>query len=370
MKIGVYNPRVGTKEVGGTETFLRKMVDRIDNDIVLFTGEGKVLDDVQKMDIEVVQVPVIYKEDSVSKMISDWSPILSAEIESITMFANARRKVWDKIRSCDVISTHYYMDNILISRSVDVPTLFRFPGVKNPSLRWKAMVRFAKPDLYVCNSNSTQKRLNEWFGMECYETIYAGVDVDRFSPNTEPSHKHDEFIVLFVGRLDEGKGVKDLIDAHSKLPEKIILRIVGDGRKKDEYERYASEKLDSERYEFVGSVNHEHIHEEYRGADAFCLPSYHESFGIVVMEALASGVPVLSTKIDAISEYITDGENGFLVPPGAVDQLEKRLHDIYENDELRQYFSQKGRETAVEYSWENQSEKMRECYKKAIEVSQ
>jgi glycosyltransferase involved in cell wall biosynthesis len=364
MKIGIYNPRAGTRSAGGTETFLREIIKRCDETVELFTGEGTLLSEVAESDVTVHQIPLCYKEHRVNELIATYTPVLSAEVESVSMFINCMRSgIIDQLEACDVVSTHYYADNLLLSRVLDVPTVFRFAGIKNPSIRWRTMFAVGQADAYVANSESTAERLAEWYDTDVLETVYAGVDVEKFTPNKKPDT--DEFVVLFVGRLDDGKGIPDLIRAVRNMD--VQLRIVGDGNRRNEFESTARQHLESDRYEFIGEVPHDEVHAEYQMADLFCLPSYHESFGIVILEALACGLPVVTTDLDAITEYAEDGENALLFEPGDVSALEKAIRRLVDSEALRNRLSQSGRETALQYSWLTQTEKMTNVYRQLAE---
>lgn len=360
MKIGIYNPRVGTKSAGGTETFIREVIKRCDETVELFTGDGELLSEVEKLDASVHQIPVWYKEDKINDILATHTPVLSSEIEALTMFVNALRMgMVERLEECDVVSTHYYADNLLLSRAVDVPTVFRFAGIKNPSIRWRTMFAADQADAYVANSESTAQRLAEWYDVDVIETVYAGVDVEEFTPAKKSAT--DDFVVLFVGRLDDGKGVPDLIEAVKNV--EVQLRIVGDGNRRREFEAFARQHLETDSYEFVGEVPHNEIHSEYQMADLFCLPSYHESFGIVVLEALSCGLPVVTTNLDAIAEYAENGENALLFEPGDVSALEESIRRLLDSEDLRDHLSQSGRETALRYSWLTQTEKMTNVYR-------
>jgi glycosyltransferase involved in cell wall biosynthesis len=364
MKIGIYNPRAGTKSAGGTETFIRQIIQRCEETVELFTGEGELLSEIADLDVTVHQIPVQYKEDRVNKLLSTYTPLLSAEIEALTMFANARKTgMIDRLETCDVVSTHYYADNVLISRTIDVPTVFRFAGIKNPSIRWRTMLATDRADMYVANSQSTANRLKRWYGIDVAETVYAGVDVKQFVPSEQPAN--EELVVLFVGRLDDGKGVPDLINAVEGV--NVQLRVVGDGNRREEFEELARQRLDSDSYTFIGEVPHEKVHKEYQAADLFCLPSYHESFGIVVLEALSCGLPVVTTNLDAIVEYVDDGENALLFEPGDVSALEDTLRRLADSEDLRRQLSAAGRQTALQYSWPTQTERMIKVYRQLVE---
>lgn len=370
MKIGIYNPRVGIADAGGTETFLREMISRLqeNHEIVLYCGSGDLLEDVRDFDIKIREIEFKAKENRCNEIISNKTPLLPAEIESLTMYWNARKSnMFQKINGeVDVISTHYYIDNILLDRTVSVPTLFRFPGIKQPSIRWKGMANLAKPDIYLANSEATASRVRNWLNINVDGIVYAGVDTDQFNPDVEPAFKTDGISILYVGRLDKGKGLYELLEARSRLDYSSNLYIVGDGTIRSDLENKVKKLGIEDAVSFVGSIDHNEIQHYYSAADIFCLPSHHESLGIVNLEAMATGTPVVSTEIDAIEEYIDKGENGLLVPPKDVDELTRALERMIAKPKLRERLSSEGLKTAIQFSWDNQAEKMEDFYTNLI----
>jgi len=366
MKIGIYNPRVATARAGGTETFLREMVKRLqdDHDIVLYCGAGELLDEVDDLSVEIAQIPFASKESRLNRLLSRWTPVLPAEVESVSMYTNARRKgifsdIDDRV---DVLSTHYYLDNVLVSRRVSVPTLFRFPGIKHPSIRWKAMHRFAMSDTYLANSEATADRLRQWLDLAVDGTVYAGVDLNQFTPEATPAFEDDRVSILFVGRLDNGKGLEDLLEAQSRLGDSCRLYLVGSGTLEEVLRTRARDLGIEDAVEFIGAVPHDEVHEYYAAADIFCLPSYHEGFPVVNMEAIASGCALVSTQIDSIREQVTEGEDAILVDPGDVDALTSALERLVKDNKTRQRIAANGLETAKKYSWESQAKEMERFY--------
>ncbi len=366
MRIGIYNPRAGFSRSGGTETFLREMMKRLqdDHEVVLYCGAGDLLEEVRDLSVTVRQVPLLKKESRLNNAIASRTPVLPAEIESLSMYANARREgIFGEMNTdVDVLSTHYYLDNLLVSRTAPIPTLFRFPGIKQPSIRWKTMARLATPDAYLSNSEATAARLREWLGLEVDGTVHAGVDLEQFGPEADPAFKCDRASVLFVGRLDEGKGLFDLLKAQSQLGDATRLYLVGSGTLEDDLRESADTLGIADDVEFVGAVPHDEIHRYYAAADIFCLPSYHEGFPIVNMEALASGCALVSTQIDSIEEQVTDGETGLLVAPGDVDALANALRRVATDRDMRQRLVENGLERAEAFGWAEQAEKMSEYY--------
>lgn len=371
MKIGIYNPRVAIARAGGTETFLREMIKRLQDkhEITLYCGAGQPLDEVRSLSVDRVRIPFTEKETRLNRTLSSLTPMLPAEVESLTMYANAQRRgILNAINNrVDVLSTHYYLDSLLISRAVSVPTLFRFPGIKQPSVRWKAMQKFSDTDTYVANSEATAHRLRRWLDLNVDGTVYAGVDLDQFTPDGPAMFEDDTASILFVGRIDEGKGLRDLIEAQSRLGDVTRLYLVGQGTIESEL-RWLVQQYDIENVvQFLGAVPHSEIQEYYTAADIFCLPSYHEGFPVVNMEAMASGCAVVSTQIDSIREQITNGENGLLVEPGDIDGLTTALRRVATDTDLRTRLAEAGLRTAPKFSWASQAAEMEAMYERTAQ---
>jgi len=372
MNIGVYSPRVGFATSGGTETVVRELVKRLteQHDVTIYTGNGELLREVARMDATIVQIPLLRKEDTWNRHLQSITPALSAEIESLTMFRQLRRTgVIDQLENEDVLSTHYYLDNILLSRYVDVPSLFHIPGIKQRSIRWRTMARLAQPESYLATSEATKNRAETWLNITVDGIVYPGVDIEQFSPDVEPAFECDDPVIMYVGRLQEGKGVADLIDAHGRLDMNTQLYIVGNGPGKEGLENRVKKRGTEQRVTFTGAIQHEEIHHYFAACDVFCLPSYHEGFPVVNLEALASGKPIVSTTIDAIQEQISDGENGYLVEPGDVDELRDALTRLVQDSEQREAFGEESRKRASQFTWNRQAEILEGHYERITGIS-
>jgi glycosyltransferase involved in cell wall biosynthesis len=158
-------------------------------------------------------------------------------------------------------------------------------------------------------------------------------------------HKH---VILSVGRLIHLKGYKLLIAAWSKLPKKItgncILRIAGTGPLREDLEKQVR-KAGLESVEFIGFVEYDNLPLLYRDADVFILPSLEDTWGFVVNEAMASGLPVLCSKYAHAREMINEGENGYLFDPLALDDIASKILTLYERRSEWKEMGRRGRET-------------------------
>jgi glycosyltransferase involved in cell wall biosynthesis len=211
-------------------------------------------------------------------------------------------------------------------------------------------------DGFGCYSKATMVFLNKAFAISAIKMfqIPQCVDNNHFkisckTPNhgmlTSSEHKH---IILSVGRLIHLKGYKLLIAAWSKLTPKVarncILRIAGTGPLREDLEEQARKAgLDS--VEFVGFVEYDNLPLLYCDADIFILPSLEETWGFVVNEAMASGLPVLCSKYAHAREMVNEGENGYLFDPLSADDTILKINTLFERRSEWKEMGRRGRET-------------------------
>ncbi len=151
------------------------------------------------------------------------------------------------------------------------------------------------------------------------------------------------------------------------FPESRLL-VVGPGtRLRKRYERWV-EKVGLEDVVFVGGVSQEDVPRYFQTADIYCAPATsRESFGIVLLEAMALGKPVVATNIPGYSSVATDGEDSLLVPPRDYNRLAEALLRMMGDEALRKEIGTRGRATAERYSWDIVAERVIECYLRAID---
>ncbi len=188
-----------------------------------------------------------------------------------------------------------------------------------------------------------------------YQIVPNGIDVERFERRMPrpaalaEGRRH----VLFVGRLEPRKGVAHLIAAMKEVQDRrpgARLTIAGDGPERSALERLArSMAIDAV---FLGDVGDADLPALYQWSDVACSPAIGgESFGIVLLEALAAGTPVIATRIEGYEYVVGGAECGALVPPGDVDALAVAIAHLLADDEARHTASRQGVELAREYDW-------------------
>ncbi len=197
------------------------------------------------------------------------------------------------------------------------------------------------------------------------EVIYNGVDIERFHPGNRALYREEvrnkyalndgDFVILFVGSGFERKGVKYLLSAVELIKEPLTVLIVGRGP-----ESKFAKFVKKQRVIFCGPQGD--IHKYYAASDIFVFPTSYEPFGNVHLEALASGLPVITTRLSGASEIIRDNVQGFVVDrPEDIRNIAEGIRLLMNGDERRR-MSLEARRLSEQFSFEGYIAKMLELY--------
>lgn len=197
--------------------------------------------------------------------------------------------------------------------------------------------------------------------------FYNGVDNVYFHTNNKPPER-DKVIILCVARLIGRKGQHNLIEAFSKVKEmgvgkEIKLMLVGTGDCEDDLHQMANTLDLSDQVLFTGFVPREEMPGIYQQADIFVLPSQNEGMSIALLEAMASGLPVLVTNTGGTEELVENNVNGFILEWEDVERLAELLLMLVRDDALRQRLGSASRTKAERYSWEEVSKSYLDLFK-------
>jgi rhamnosyl/mannosyltransferase len=199
--------------------------------------------------------------------------------------------------------------------------------------------------------------------------IPYGIDGASFDTPTRSEvqairQKYGPRIVLAVGRLIYYKGFNVLLDAMTQIDGAAV--IAGDGPLREELERETRQRALQDRVHWLGDVHNDDLRPFYAAADVFVLPSIarSEAFGIVQIEAMASGVPVVNTSLDSgVPEVSQDGITGLTVPPGDASALAKAINRLLSDPDLRGVLGRAGRKRALaEFSTVVMANRINELY--------
>lgn len=192
------------------------------------------------------------------------------------------------------------------------------------------------------------------------EPVSNGVDLKNFKPGQ--MSKHEKPTVLYIGRIDPEKKVGTVIEAFNKIDECLNARllIVGDGVDKERLEKmYKSPNI-----KFLGRVTPPELYNIYRMGDVFATASEIETQGIVLIEAAATGLPLIAVDAGAVKEVCQDGINGRLIKPGDVDGMARAMEEILMDDKKRAQMSKKSLEIAEAHSLDKTLDKFEQIYQK------
>jgi len=191
-----------------------------------------------------------------------------------------------------------------------------------------------------------------------------------------PFRKKPRKRILFVGRLIEVKGVEDLLHAFSKIRKHhpdAELHIVGDGPLRHDLEKLAQELGVAQSVVFKGYLTGEALQKEYLEASVFVLPSkpdrigQTETLGVVNIEALSYGLPVVASRLGGIPDVIQDGKTGLLFPPGNVEELAQKILQILDSPALAERLVRVGQAHIREhYAWPKIIERLETLYREAL----
>jgi len=213
-----------------------------------------------------------------------------------------------------------------------------------------------------------------------FSQVTFGVNIQKFQPlitNRDLRDGNNSRMILFVGGLDRQhyfKGVDNLLTAFSLLSDKYPqtkLMIVGQGDLEEHYHETARDLKINDRVIFKHNVDNQELVSCYQQADVLVLPSINQSeaFGIVLLEAMACGKPVIASNLPGVRGVFKNGEQGLLIKPNDIDDLKEKLSRIISNDKLAQRLGQSARELVEKnYTWEKAADKLNIIYYRAKNI--
>jgi len=226
-----------------------------------------------------------------------------------------------------------------------------------------------KVDLYACTSTKLIEKLKDQNYSSKFALVQWGVNPSIFHPNIKPiKNKKDNFIFLFVGTLCKRKGVEYLIKAFCQLNLKyknIELLLVGGGAPSTI--KYFKELVGQSKIRFIGSVAPAVVPKYLTYIDVFVLPSLGEPFGLVNLEAMACGKPVISTNAGGVPDYFKDKEIGFLVEPADIDGLFNAMEKFLIDSSLAQKMGKQAYQHVVKnFTWDMTAKKIIKAYRSLL----
>ena len=258
------------------------------------------------------------------------------------------------------------------SRAVNVATFHAFYKRSFGYWFWKPLCRRYYNMLHgkIAVSEPAKRFVSRYFPGE-YRVIPHGVDVQRFCADVPPIEEFcdGKLNILFVSRLEGRKGVRYLLQAYKMIkadfPQSRLI-LVGPGNKSRYDDWVKAVKLKD--VVFVGYTSFDELPRYYRTADIFCVPAVgRESFGIVLLEAMAAGKPIIASDIDGYASVLSHGVDGLLSPPKDVRTLYHALGSLMSDSDLRQRMGARGRSKVEELTWASIAQRTVDYYQEVLE---
>jgi len=254
-----------------------------------------------------------------------------------------------------------------LSNSVNVATFHAFGGFSPAYTIGSRLMRPSIRKIHgrIAVSAAARHFVDRFFPGD-YKVIPNGVDVDRFARAVPIARWEDGTKnILFVGRFESRKGLLHLLKAYRILRKTgcdCRLLVVGGGPQDREMRRYlATRKLGG--VEFLGRVSDDERDALFKTADIYCSPATgRESFGIVLLEAMAAGTAIVASDIHGYKGVLHRGREGLLVPPGQPKAIAAALSQLLGDDERRAAMAAAGLERAQEFSWDRVTQKVEDYY--------
>ena len=225
-------------------------------------------------------------------------------------------------------------------------------------LKWVA----SRIDIRVAVSKDAVELAQRYIGGD-YEVLFNGIELGDYST---PSSTPRENAIFFIGRHEERKGLSNLLEALAQLPPDVRLWIASDGPQTAELKiRFGSDS----RIEWLGRISDSEKISRMSRASVFCAPSLHgESFGVVLLEAMAAGTPVVASNLDGYRNVATDDETALLVETGNVASLASALARVLVDPLLATRLTANGREHAQRFSMDALADRYIELYERALHM--
>ncbi len=287
----------------------------------------------------------------------------------------------ERIACCDVYRAG---DGVhrewLAQRSRTLSALGRAKVALNP---YHAYIKHAEAALFrsprlravICNSRMVKDEIHTWFQVpdETLHVIYSGVDTQRFHPALRERHRaafraeqripDAATVFLYVGSGFERKGVAPLIKAFSTLPDTAYLVVVGNDKRKTHYETLADQCGAAARIRFLGALKD--VTPCYGAADVFVLPTLYDPFPNVILEAMASGLPVITSTKSGGAELIEPGKSGYICDALDIDALAGHMRSLLAQDRHTE-MGRMAREIVLPYTFDAMSARLQTLYESLL----
>jgi glycosyltransferase involved in cell wall biosynthesis len=270
-----------------------------------------------------------------------------------------------------VVTSHGTSIGEVRSHKLEIPTDYLKKFFFHPTNVLMDATTITGVDRVIAISSIAEEELERWYPVshEQIVRIPHGVDTERFSPNQHchRSINDAKFSLLHVGRLVSRKHVDLALEALAEIErDDIELLLAGTGRHRERLENRAAELGIAEDVDFLGFVPEEDLPTLYASSDAFLFLSRYEGFGLTFLESMASGTPVIGTRVGGFPDMVTDGEEGIIVDHGTND-VANAIERLADDPELIAEMGRRVRAVAESRTWDDVAADTEAVYKAVLE---
>jgi D-inositol-3-phosphate glycosyltransferase len=384
---------IGTIDTGGMSIYIRELAAELDqygHHVDIFTCDGK--NNQTSVTHITKKARLITLNPAVGKSLSKHNlfPCLPEICSMIERFTNEENKRYD------VLHSHYWLSGCLgtqLRKKWQVPHIIMFhtlgkmqtqtgTGVKETTTRVnqeKTLVRDSQK--IIAPTELERDNLINYYGTPPgkISVIPGGVNVDLFHPGNQGKARAelnidtDGFILLYVGRFASLKKIDHLIKAIHLLEDRYEIKLIligGDGKNDPKQKRLMelAVKLNIEKQvHFIGRVEHHNLPAYYNAADLFVLPSVYESFGLVCLEALACGTPVVASHVGVMASVLDNAENGITLNDTTPQNLAAAIRKFISKKRFDRISQENICSSVKDYSWKRIAAATINVYKKLSE---
>lgn len=314
-------------------------------------------------------------EGHVIRLGTGWAMPANGSVGRVTLGLRFKRQAREVLEAhrFDILHFHepfvpFLSPTVLdASETVNIATFHAFGGF-SPSYWIGSKFAGRLADLLhgrIAVSGAARHFISRYFPGE-YRIIPNGVEIERFAEAEPYEELRDGTLnILFVGRFEERKGLIHLLKAYHRLRKRKVdarLLVIGDGPKRREYKRFVGLRGIRD-VEFLGRVSDDEKVRYFASADIYCAPNTgQESFGIVLLEAMAAGVPIVASDIHGFKRVVERNVQGILVEPRNPRALAAGLYALARDPDLRHEMGEAGRQRAPEFSWDRVTERIVDYY--------
>jgi L-malate glycosyltransferase len=370
MKLLVLNyefPPIGGGAANALHEILNQYKQHKDLEIDLITSSEKKKNETMKFSENIN----IYKVNVNKKQLHYWTAL---EIYSYTVRALSLAQQQNKEKKYDLCHCFFALPCGIIPYFLKIPYIVSLRGSDVPGFNKRlnhlsfiqsfvSGIIWKKAKFVVANSEGLKELALNTRKEQDIKIIYNGIDTDMFYPKEKVNDNITHITLLCVSRLIPRKGLEYLIKAMPKIIEKrkdTKLIIIGDGPEKARLKQLSVDLGVDKNIELHGYVPHEKLPQIYRSADIFILPSLYEGMSNTILEAMASGLPIITTNTGGTKELIKG--NGMIIKKKSSKDISDSVAMLLEDNDKISKFSKKSRELALENDWKSAAEQYLRLY--------